>query len=103
MPDETEVIHEVHINLQRKLEHEIALEDLEAENKLSSCCGGSTDKRLLEHASRLFISILVLTFTFAQMIRSEPNDAMLPFYTSLLTFVLGNWLSGSKEQVPKSK
>jgi hypothetical protein len=88
---------------QRRIDHEIQLEDIEAENKLSSCCGGSTEKRLFEHASRLFISIIVLIFTFAQMIRSEANDPMLPFYTSLLTFVLGNWLSGAKEQSQKSK
>ena len=62
-------------------------------NEYTSCCSKRrTDKRLLQYASRFTISILMLGFASIQIIRSHDCDALVPFYTSLITFIIGAWV-----------
>lgn len=63
------------------------------ENEYSTCCSRhKTDARLLKFASRFTLSIITLGFATIQIVRASPCDSLLPFYTSLITFVLGVWV-----------
>jgi len=76
----------------RLQEHQIEIEDIEVQNQLKSCCGGTTDRRLLDYISRFFMSAMVLGFAFIQLARDDNDSGMIAFYSSLITFVLGHWL-----------
>ena len=64
------------------------------ENEYSTCCSrtGKTDARLIKYASKFAISLLMLAFASIQLVRSYECDALVPFYTSLITFILGAWV-----------
>jgi hypothetical protein len=64
------------------------------DDQFSTCCSrtGTTDARLIRYASRFTISLLMLAFASIQLIRSHECDSLVPFYTSLITFVLGAWI-----------
>jgi hypothetical protein len=74
------------------------------ENEYSTCCSrtGKTDARLINYASKFTVSILMLGFASIQLVRSHDCDTLIPFYTSLITFVLGVWVksdTGKKKTV----
>ena len=90
----------------RLQEHQIKIEDLEVQNQLKSCCGGTTDRRLLDYISRFFMSSSVLGFAFIQLARDPTDAGMVAFYSSLITFILGHWLGsrdGSEKQGPQTQ
>jgi hypothetical protein len=64
------------------------------ENEYSTCCSrtGKTDARLISYASRFTISLLMLGFASIQLVRSHECDSLIPFYSSLITCVLGAWI-----------
>ena len=77
----------------RKLEHVFELEDIQAENQLGTCCGnGKTDKRLLQYSGKLSIALITLGFCFVQLAR-EPESELMTFYSSLITFIIGSFMS----------
>lgn len=87
----------------RRLEHALQMEDIQAENQLATCCGsGRTDRRLLQYAGKLTVSIITLTFCFVQLIR-EPESGLLPFYSSLITFVIGSFMGAGSIASPDPK
>jgi hypothetical protein len=80
----------------KKRRANIAL-DIEKErfdNEYSSCCSrsGKTDARLIRYASRFSISLILLTFACVQITRAGDCDPLVPFYTSLITLVMGAWV-----------
>jgi hypothetical protein len=64
------------------------------DDHFSSCCSrsGTTDARLIRYASKFTISLLMLGFASIQLVRSHECDSLVPFYTSLITFVMGSWI-----------
>jgi hypothetical protein len=64
------------------------------EIEYSTCCSrtGKTDARLIRYATKFTISLLMLGFATTQLVRSHECDSLVPFYTSLITFVLGAWV-----------
>jgi hypothetical protein len=64
------------------------------DDQYNSCCSrtGTTDARLIRYASRFSISLVMLAFAAIQLVRSHECDSLVPFYTSLITFVLGAWI-----------
>ena len=65
-----------------------------------------TDARLIRYGSKFSLSILTLGFACVQLIRAGPCDSLVPFYSSLITFILGAWLKlDSKQdiQVPSKR
>jgi hypothetical protein len=73
------------------------------ENEYSTCCSrtGKTDARLINYASKFTVSILMLGFASIQLVRSHDCDPLVPFYTSLITFILGIWVkSDSAKKKP---
>ena len=75
----------------RIIEHKINVEDRKYADEWASCCcpAGKTDRRLLEFVARAFISTTTLVFSFYQLIKANECDPLVPFYSSLVTFILG--------------
>lgn len=69
-------------------------------NEYSTCCSrtGKTDARLIRFASRFTMSILSMGFAAIQIYRAKECDGLLPFYCSMITFVLGAWVSTDAEK-----
>ena len=66
-------------------------EEDKTENLYHSCCGGSSDKRLVVLLTQVSISILVLSFSGAMLsVSDEPNDKAI--YMSLISSTLSYWL-----------
>jgi len=78
----------------RREEVNLKLQEERYENEYTTCCSktGKTDKRLIQYASKFSLSLLVITFACVQLIRAEPCDGLVPFYSSLITFVMGAWI-----------
>lgn len=84
----------------KKIDHIIRIRESNAENRWSCCCiKGTTDRRLIEYIGKYIITIGVLGFSFVQIVRAEECDSMLPFYSGLITFVIGYYIdSGSPKE-----
>jgi len=83
----------------RRLELEIEMEKKEYNDTYRTCCSDrTTDARLLTWAAKFSMSMLALCFSATQIVRAEPCDTVLPFYTSLITFILGAFVSESAKQ-----
>ena len=66
-------------------------EEDRTENLYHSCCGGSSDKRLVVLLTQVSISILVLSFSGVMLsVSEEPNDKAI--YMSLISSTLSYWL-----------
>ena len=66
-------------------------EDDNTQNLYRSCCGGSSDKRLVVLLTQVAISILVLSFSGGMLaVSDEPNDKAI--YMSLISSTLSYWL-----------
>ena len=66
-------------------------EEDRTENLYHSCCGGSSDKRLVVLLTQVSISILVLSFSGVMLsVSDEPNDKAI--YMSLISSTLSYWL-----------
>jgi hypothetical protein len=62
----------------------------EIENSLKSCCGGSTDRRLVLLISQVSFSTLILIFCGLMMGLKEEQDKSV--YMSLISSILSFWL-----------
>ena len=93
----------------KKLQHMIDIDDEklrikkdmienELENKINSCCSGTSDKRLLVFISQMAITILILLFCFVQIARGSDNQE---FYFSLVSLILGLYLPSPTTAVKK--
>ena len=73
---------------------ELQLQEKQYEDSYSSCCArsGRTDARLLRYISKTGVSILILIFAGAQLVRAGPCDSLVPFYCSLITLVMGSYV-----------
>lgn len=80
---------------EKKLDHEIKLQDKQYEDHWRSCVGITTDRRLLEFGARFLISITVLTFSLVQLTQ-EDND-LQTYWCSLITFIVGLNTNNSPE------
>ena len=87
----------------KKIQQQLDLEKQHYENEYSTCCSktGKTDARLIQYGSRFTMSVLTLAFAGVQLIRAGPCDALVPFYSSLITFILGVWLKENFNQQVK--
>jgi len=66
-------------------------EDDNTQNLYRSCCGGSSDKRLVVLLTQVAISMLVLSFSGGMLaVSDEPNDKAI--YMSLISSTLSYWL-----------
>ena len=66
-------------------------EEDRTENLYHSCCGGSSDKRLVVLLTQVSVGILVLSFSGAMLaVSDEPNDKAI--YMSLISSTLSYWL-----------
>lgn len=59
------------------------------ENILSSCCGGSSDKRLITILTQILVSLIVLIFACVMLIIKEGDSGI---YLSLITSCMSYWL-----------
>ena len=82
---------------------ELDLEKQRFDNEYSSCCSksGKTDARMIRYASRFSISIILLTFSCVQLMRAGDCDPLVPFYTSLVTLVMGAWVNDNSKKSEK--
>lgn len=78
----------------RRIDLELQLEKKQYEDSYASCCSrtGRTDARLLRYISKTCVSILILIFAGAQLVRAGPCDSLVPFYCSLITLVMGSYI-----------
>jgi hypothetical protein len=65
------------------------------DNILKSCCGGTSDKRLITLLMQIGISTIILCFSAAMLAFSEQEDRAI--YMSLISSILSYWL-GKNEQ-----
>ena len=71
-------------------------EEDKTENLYHSCCGGSSDKRLVVLLTQVSVSILVLGFSGVMLAASnEANDKAI--YMSLISSTLSYWLGKNEE------
>lgn len=81
-------------------EHKYDVEDFKLRNTWNSCCL-NLDSRCINFIGRFTISLSCIGFSMFQISRlNDPCDGHLPLYTSIITLVLGYWLSpnNSKEE-----
>ena len=72
------------------------------ENEYATCCSksGKTDARLIRYVSKFTFSMITLIFAGAQIIRAGECDPLVPFYSSLITYILGAWIhSNNNKQI----
>ena len=79
----------------RQVQHAIDMEDkkieVELENEYKSCCGGNTDRRLLQFYSQLTFSLITVIFSVTKLALSTSCDQD-SLYSGLLMIVIGTWL-----------
>ena len=79
---------------------EISIKEKEYDNKLNSCCSGSTDKRLLEVGFKMSIIAVVLVFSLVMIaINSVSRDSCNSFnslYMSMVTLIIGVFIPNPK-------
>ena len=79
----------------RQVLHAIDMEDkkieVELENEYKSCCGGNTDRRLLQFYSQLAFSLITVIFSVTKLALSTSCDQD-SLYSGLLMMVIGTWL-----------
>ena len=64
-----------------------------SENIYKSCCGGSSDKRLITLLVQVGISVLTILFSAAMLAFSVHEDRAI--YMSLISSILSFWLGKS--------
>ena len=89
----------------RRIFHQWEQEEKEYNDTWRSCCSrsGYTDRRLIQYITRFSLSVLTLVFSCIQLIRAHDCDPLVPFYSSLITFVLGAWLQSDDKKINNPK
>ncbi len=61
------------------------------QDQWTSCLfpGRTTDRRLIQFTSRFVTGLACLVFSMYQLANADPCDSLVPFYCSVVTFVLG--------------
>jgi hypothetical protein len=72
---------------QRRIEHQIELEDKKYDDHWQSCCM-TIDRRATRYFSQLSIALLVITFSIVQLVRNESCESQA-LYSGLLMTVIG--------------
>ena len=88
----------------RRAEFDLKLREEKYENEYTTCCSktGKTDKRLIQYASKFSLSLIVIAFACVQLIRADPCDSLVPYYSSLITFILGAWIKTNDNKTPST-
>lgn len=73
------------------VDHLIEIENNNTANQLQSCCGKSSDKRLLVFIASAVISISVVVFSCTQLVLLDDCHSQNT-YISLLTLIVGVWI-----------
>ena len=91
-------------NEKRVLDLELKLKEERYENEYSTCCcGGVIDKRLIHYGSKFSLSLIIIGFAFYQLINADECDALVPWYTSIVTMVISVWVKPSTNVAQKGK
>lgn len=61
------------------------------------CYDRPTDAEAIKYVGRMLLTVCVLAFSMIQIIRADACDGQLPFYTSLITFIVGMELNKMKK------
>lgn len=79
---------------------ELALEKKEYDDTYQTCCtkSGRTDRRLLEWAFTSTVSLVVISFSMYKLATAADCDALIPFWSSLITYILGSMGLTSKRR-----
>ena len=76
--------------VRRALEHQIEISEKQQENEWTACCcPQKTDKRLLQFSAKLVISLVVLGVSLHELVTADPCDGLIPFWSSLVSFIIG--------------
>jgi hypothetical protein len=75
----------------KKIEHQIEMENEELNNQLKTCCDTTSDRRLLMFIASFSVSLIVISFSITQLAINDSCEAQST-YLGLLTLVLGIWL-----------
>ena len=81
----------IRIGLPQRTSTDIQLDH--TDNILKSCCGGSSDKRLITLLMQIGISAIILCFSAAMLAFSDQEDRAI--YMSLISSILSFWLGRS--------
>ena len=78
----------------KKLDLQLKLKEERYDNEIKSCCSrtGTTDRRLVRYGTKVFLSIVVISFCFYQIMNAGPCDTMIAWYCSLVSGILGTWM-----------
>lgn len=66
-----------------------ALVQNKLDNNLRSCCGGSTDRRLILVSVQAIVSVTIMTFSFYQISTGHQSDLSVSLLSSVLSYWLG--------------
>jgi hypothetical protein len=59
----------------------------------SCCCAGGTERQMVVYFGQMFFSIIILTFSFIQLIRANGNCDKSSPYIGLISFLMGKLLA----------
>ena len=81
-------------NEKRVLDLELKLKEERYDNEYSTCCSrsGKTDKRLIHYGSKFSLSLAVIGFACYQLVTADECDSLVPWYTSIVTMIIGVWI-----------
>ena len=78
--------------MERKLDHDMKIEDEKIENLYDTCCARQTDKRLLRFIIQLCVTCGILVFCFVKL-SQEVECAESNVLYSLISGISGFWLT----------
>ena len=73
------------------IDHIIELENNNTDNQLHTCCGKTSDKRLLVFVASISISLIVVIFSCVQLFLQQSCESQA-LYSGMISLVLGIWL-----------
>ncbi len=59
----------------------------------SCCCAGGTERQMVVYFGQMFFSIVILAFSFVQLVRANGNCDRSSPYIGLISFLMGKLLA----------
>jgi hypothetical protein len=76
---------------ERMIEHKIHIEDENQKNKIDTCCGTVSDRRLLTFIATFSISLVVLLFSFIKLLYAVSCEET-NVYVGLVSVIVGFYI-----------